>query len=336
MDTFNKHWKKMSKGVWTPTSLSPSDESEARLRARIDYQTNVSEPNFSFDILARQIANEFGCTYERAMSIVESETKNLQSYRKLKGHDTITGKSMEKGSVSLSDLPKLKQAYAEAVRSNADKFNFKGDEILVAYAKYLIEYMEGLGKTMKKRISYGILALMQQYAENFHGSHIDELIMELQSKYPMIDEEDIISVAEREGERRGYSDYGDSWKSIPSTKKSFHDVWKGMQKGHKDFDIKWHSTDAWRGYEEAVPKKNTNWFEVHADWTTGDWEDAGEHAASKQQTKIQQFRDKISQAGGTTKFLHLPTSNVFSSSLQVFARGVEESVAQDLARNIFG
>jgi len=119
--------------------------------------------------------------------------------------------------------------------------------------------------------------------------------------------------------------------------KSFKEVWKGMtEKSHKDFDIKWHSTDAWRGYQEAVPKPNTNWFEVHADWTTGDWEDAGEHAVSKQKTKILQFRDKISQAGGTTKFLHLPTTNVFSSSLQVFARGVEESVAQDLARNIFG
>jgi hypothetical protein len=71
--------------------------------------------------------------------------------------------------------------------------------------------VESMGKSAP---SYGILNAMQSHAENFRGSTIDELIMELTSRYPMVDEEDAVSVAEQEGERRGYSSYEERWKSI--------------------------------------------------------------------------------------------------------------------------
>jgi hypothetical protein len=50
------------------------------------------------------------------------------------------------------DQPKLKlfkAAYAKAVEAKQDSFWFEGHEFLTSYAKYVIEYLEGLfkGKT---------------------------------------------------------------------------------------------------------------------------------------------------------------------------------------------
>ena len=39
-------------------------------------------------------------------------------------------------------LKKFKRAYKAAVGTKADTFNFEGDEFVVGYAKYLIEYLE--------------------------------------------------------------------------------------------------------------------------------------------------------------------------------------------------
>jgi hypothetical protein len=38
-------------------------------------------------------------------------------------------------------LAKLKKAYNKAVKENKDTFVFEGQELLVSYAKYLIEYL---------------------------------------------------------------------------------------------------------------------------------------------------------------------------------------------------
>jgi hypothetical protein len=39
-------------------------------------------------------------------------------------------------------LEKFKKVYAKAVRSEAQEFSFQGQTYLVAYAKYMIEYLE--------------------------------------------------------------------------------------------------------------------------------------------------------------------------------------------------
>ena len=40
-------------------------------------------------------------------------------------------------------LDQLKGAYGKAVKANEETFVFKGNLMLVSYAKYLIEYLEG-------------------------------------------------------------------------------------------------------------------------------------------------------------------------------------------------
>lgn len=46
--------------------------------------------------------------------------------------------------ITLEDLPSLKKAYEQAKKDNKEQFTYKGNEILVSYAKYLVEYMESL------------------------------------------------------------------------------------------------------------------------------------------------------------------------------------------------
>lgn len=41
-----------------------------------------------------------------------------------------------------SKLRKFKTAYNKAVQSNQETFKWQGDEYVVGYAKYLIEYLE--------------------------------------------------------------------------------------------------------------------------------------------------------------------------------------------------
>ena len=43
-------------------------------------------------------------------------------------------------------LEKLKKAQVEAVERGQRQFVFEGQDVLVAYAKYLIEYLEGVLK----------------------------------------------------------------------------------------------------------------------------------------------------------------------------------------------
>lgn len=52
-------------------------------------------------------------------------------------------------SVGLDDLAPLKAAYKAAVCSRAELFTYRGAPILVAYCKYLIEYLEGVKKQTK-------------------------------------------------------------------------------------------------------------------------------------------------------------------------------------------
>lgn len=46
--------------------------------------------------------------------------------------------------ISKQILKELKRAHNNAVKNSLNSFNFKGNELLTSYAKYLIEYLEGL------------------------------------------------------------------------------------------------------------------------------------------------------------------------------------------------
>ena len=47
---------------------------------------------------------------------------------------------MENDSLSLNDMATFKKKYNKACKEGATSFQFKGMEILTAYAKYCIEY----------------------------------------------------------------------------------------------------------------------------------------------------------------------------------------------------
>jgi hypothetical protein len=44
--------------------------------------------------------------------------------------------------LTLEDLPKFKKAYEKAKLEGKDRFTYKGNVLLVSYAKYVIEVME--------------------------------------------------------------------------------------------------------------------------------------------------------------------------------------------------
>lgn len=47
-------------------------------------------------------------------------------------------------SVTLDDLPSLKEAYEKATKKGLEEFAFKNSILVTQYAKYLIEYLETL------------------------------------------------------------------------------------------------------------------------------------------------------------------------------------------------
>lgn len=49
---------------------------------------------------------------------------------------------MDTINISFADFKQLKKLYKHAVYNKFDKFIFKDREVLTAYAKYMIEYLE--------------------------------------------------------------------------------------------------------------------------------------------------------------------------------------------------
>jgi len=138
------------------------------------------------------------------------------------------------------------------------------------------------------------------------------------------------------GFQDAYGNYVPSKYEVQEGTKGAAHGWKKKSRIEKsDFQRKWVSTDAWRGYEEVTPKKGTEWFEVHSNWVTGEWEDAGEHKGSEVKSKIDQFKSQIKSKGGEVKIMTGRTSNVFSTAYQVFVRGIDKSEAQSIADSIF-
>ena len=56
------------------------------------------------------------------------------------------------GVVTINDLDDLKKAYENCTD---DSFEFKGSEIIKAYAKYLIEYLEGAKEGIREMNALG-------------------------------------------------------------------------------------------------------------------------------------------------------------------------------------
>jgi hypothetical protein len=88
----------------------------------------------------------------------------------------------------------------------------------------------------------------------------------------------------------------------------------------KDFSIKWHSNNAWRGFYEAIPTKKSKWQEIESSWVTGDWSDAGENSSSCVKQKLDDLYNKFLSENKEMIVMLTPTSNIFSTNYQVFIR----------------
>ena len=95
---------------------------------------------------------------------------------------------------------------------------------------------------------------------------------------------------------------------------------KDVPKKIGDFRLKYVSTDGWRGYYEAVATKKSGWVRIEDGWVTGDWPDAGENASSKVEKRLSKLADTLHAEGKEMAMICMPTSNVFSTCFDVFAR----------------
>lgn len=91
------------------------------------------------------------------------------------------------------------------------------------------------------------------------------------------------------------------------------------------FRLKYVHTDGWRGYYDCQPVKKAGWVLADLDsassWVTGDWSDAPEgHAASDVESKVDAYAKQQEARGYDTCIVFTPTSNVFSTSYDVFTR----------------
>lgn len=88
--------------------------------------------------------------------------------------------------------------------------------------------------------------------------------------------------------------------------------------GYHVADLEYVHTDAWRGYYKIKPAQG---FELlSSDWITGDWDDApAGHGSSEQEARV----DALEKKYGDVYVVLSPTSNVFSTSIDVLIRNNE-------------
>ena len=79
---------------------------------------------------------------------------------------------------------------------------------------------------------------------------------------------------------------------------------------------KWVASNAWRGYNEVVPEPG--YRVVAEDWTTGEWGDAisDEQGPNATERKLK----KLEREYGEVFVIYTPTSNVFSTGMDVLTR----------------
>jgi len=93
--------------------------------------------------------------------------------------------------------------------------------------------------------------------------------------------------------------------------------------GLRGWRLKYTRTDGWRGYYSAVPVKKHGWQLVDSDWVTGDYSDAPDgHGASDVQSQLEKLAQKLASEGYKMAVVYSPTSNVFSTSYDVFKKGL--------------
>jgi hypothetical protein len=92
--------------------------------------------------------------------------------------------------------------------------------------------------------------------------------------------------------------------------------------GDRGWRLKWHSSDAWRGYYEALPVKKTGWHKIDYDgWVTGNWDDAPEEAREETvDAKLKVLADDYQAKGYDVTAVFVLTSNVFSTAFDVFIK----------------
>ena len=89
-----------------------------------------------------------------------------------------------------------------------------------------------------------------------------------------------------------------------------------------DFKIEYVATDGWRGYYSAVATKKSGWKIVQDGWITGNWSDAGENASDNVEAELKRLDAKAISEGKELAVVFTPTSNVFSTSYDVFTRKI--------------
>jgi hypothetical protein len=99
-----------------------------------------------------------------------------------------------------------------------------------------------------------------------------------------------------------------------------------------EIKLKYVSTDGWRGYYETIPTRKSKWVRIDSDWITGEWEDAGEHAYSKVKARQKKIIQTVEDNGGELIIVLTPTSNVFSTGMDVFVRGLPSAIINSLSK----
>ena len=79
----------------------------------------------------------------------------------------------------------------------------------------------------------------------------------------------------------------------------------------------WRSTDGMRGHFDTEPLPDTGWKHVGEGANTGDWSDAPPGTSNEE---VREYVDKLEAEHGTILLIGLPTSNVFSTAFDVYAK----------------
>lgn len=94
------------------------------------------------------------------------------------------------------------------------------------------------------------------------------------------------------------------------------DVLADPTNGDEAFRLNYISTDAWRGYYAAEALEGSGWVKQDDGWMTGEWDDAPEEArGSNVEAKLNALAEDQDVV-----VVFAPTSNVFSTSYDVFVR----------------
>ena len=79
----------------------------------------------------------------------------------------------------------------------------------------------------------------------------------------------------------------------------------------------WHSTDAWRGFYDTEALPDSGWKHVGDGANCGDWADTPPGTSN---AEVLEYLGKLEAEHGTILVIGLPTSNVFSTAFDVYAK----------------